>query len=46
MRAGDGFGNGAERGENLALVGKATLEHGDLELLAFIEAMDDTTGQR
>ena len=45
MRAGDGLGNGAEGGKDLPVIGKAAAKDGDLELLAFVQALDDATGE-
>src|SRR5262249_10941539 len=43
MRAGDGFGDSAEGGEDLAPIREAAVKHRDLELLAFVEALQDAT---
>ena len=46
MRAGDGLGDGAERGKDLAAIGKAAVEHGDLEWLSLVQAPQDSAGGR
>ena len=44
MGAGDGLGNGGERGIDAALEGEAGGQDLDLKGLAFVEAGDDRTG--
>src|SRR5258708_38609505 len=46
VAAGDGFGDGAERFENLSVVREAALQHLDLQRLALVFSRQDRAGRR
>src|SRR5258708_18877291 len=45
VAAGDGFGDGAERFEDLPVVGEAPLQHLDLQRLALVLSRQDGAGR-